>query len=298
MNDISSTVAVITRTKNRPLLLCRALDSISAQSYKDIIWVLVNDGGEPEPVEDIASNALSRGVKTIVIHHSASKGMEAASNAGIGGSASEFVVIHDDDDSWEPKFLETCITFLDTNRHYHGVVTQSWRIDEKLSENKVELVSKTRFNPGLANLYLIELAVTNSFPPISFVYRRSVFEKVDLYDETLPVLGDWDFNLRVLTKFDVGIIPEPLANYHHRIAQTNANDGYGNSIHAGRSKHQEYDTIIRNRLLRQDIADGKAGLGLIVGLGRSEQTSPINLVIFRLGNIVRKTGLTRLFWKW
>ncbi|WP_363323715.1 glycosyltransferase, partial [Accumulibacter sp.] len=43
-------VAVITRTKDRPLLLQRALESVSGQSLTDIQWVIVNDGGEPAPV--------------------------------------------------------------------------------------------------------------------------------------------------------------------------------------------------------------------------------------------------------
>jgi glycosyltransferase involved in cell wall biosynthesis len=50
-----------------------------------------------------------------VLHHAHSKGMEAASNAGIHASTGEFVVIHDDDDSWHPDFLRETVDYLDYN---------------------------------------------------------------------------------------------------------------------------------------------------------------------------------------
>ena len=53
------------------------------------------------------------------------------------------------------------------------------------------------YNHWLQNVYLSDLAVENRFPPISFLFRRSVYDKIGGFDEELPVLGDWDFNLKV-----------------------------------------------------------------------------------------------------
>ena len=44
-------IAIITRTKNRPLLLRRAINSVLKQTLKDWIMVIVNDGGSKEEVE-------------------------------------------------------------------------------------------------------------------------------------------------------------------------------------------------------------------------------------------------------
>ncbi|HRE18551.1 MAG TPA: glycosyltransferase family A protein, partial [Rhodocyclaceae bacterium] len=70
MNSTSATpaVAVITRTKNRPLMLARALDSVSRQTFRDALWVIVNDGGEPATVELIAEQGRQRGLPTAVHH--------------------------------------------------------------------------------------------------------------------------------------------------------------------------------------------------------------------------------------
>ena len=115
MNRIKK-VAVITRTKNRTILLWRAFHSVLKQSFKDFIWIIVNDGGEKEGVDRIATEARNNGIDVRVLHHEHSKGMEVASNAGIRSCESEYIIIHDDDDSWEYDFLEKTVKFLDKRR--------------------------------------------------------------------------------------------------------------------------------------------------------------------------------------
>lgn len=263
-----ASVAVITRTKNRELLLGRAFESVRAQSCRDLVWVVVNDGGAPGPVEAVATRAREAGLEVVVIHNSSSLGMEAASNKGIRASASEFLVIHDDDDSWQPTFLARTVAFLrsDAGRHYGGVVTRSVQIEEILSEKSCRVWSRMPFNPELCSVGLFSMARVNMFPPISFLYRREYYDQLGGYDESLPVLGDWEFNLRFLLRGDIAVIPELLANYHHRIAPHDPN--YGNTIIHGVDRHVAYDTIIRNRLLREDLSDGKQGLGYLVGLSQ------------------------------
>lgn len=281
-SSVKPVVAVITRTRNRPLMMARALDSLSAQVFSDLAWILVNDGGEPGPVESIAELGRQRGLCVTVLHHQQSRGMEVASNAGIRASDSEFIVIHDDDDSWEPAYLETCVGFLREFPHYAGVVTQSTKIEEEVLPNGIKILARSPFNPGLMSIYLHEMAQENTFPPISFLYRRSVIDEIGLYAEELPVLGDWDFNLRFLERHDIGVIPAALANYHHRRALPDAQGHYGNSLYAGQNRHIEYDAIVRNRLLRRDLALGKPGLGWLVATGRQ------HLALRRLDNTVQR----------
>lgn len=41
-------VGIITRTKNRPLLLRRAIQSVANQTYKNYVHIIVNDGDSLE----------------------------------------------------------------------------------------------------------------------------------------------------------------------------------------------------------------------------------------------------------
>ncbi len=290
-------VAVITRTKNRPLLLQRAFESIKNQIYKDYVWVIVNDGGEVTPVERIVLDSNNSGIETVSIHNELSVGMEAASNKGIKHSKSEYIVIHDDDDSWEPKFLHETVNYLESNddKLYGGVVTHSYIIREVLEEDKCTIIDKSIFNDYLCEIYLSDIAKSNSFTTNSFLYRREVYDKVGGYNEALPVLGDWDFNLRFLLESDIAVIPKPLANYHHRIQSVIKNE-YANTIVQGINKHNQYDTILRNHLLREDIRNNRYGLGYLVTIERDNRLiidtiSNLNL-IKDMAHIVKDYG----FW--
>ena len=254
MNKIKK-VAIITRTKNRNILLWRAYYSVKKQTYRDFIWVIVNDGGEKEGVESIATEARNNDIDVQILHHEQSKGMEAASNAGIRSCESEYIVIHDDDDSWEADFLEKTVDFLDNEPLFSGVITHTLLVNEIIENNSPRTTSSYGFNTWLKSVYLMEMMMVNSFPPISFLFKRDVYDKVGGYNESLPVLGDWDFNIRFLKEADIGVIPELLALYHHRDTITDENNVYGNTVNAGISKHVRYDAILRNHYLRTSPQD-------------------------------------------
>lgn len=260
-------VGVITRTKDRPIMLPRAMESILRQDLAVLTWTIVNDGGDPVPVESVAEEARRKGIDVRVIHHSASLGMEAASNAGIRATPCEYLAIHDDDDTWETGFVSTMLSELATRPQHAGIVCHCDRIDEVVSDEAIRITGRRPFNHWLRAIYLSEMAEENPFPPISFLFRKSAWEALGGFDESLPVLGDWDFNLRILRNADILLLPRSLANYHHRpAAQGNA---YGNSIGAGIDKHVFWDAHIRNKHLREDLASGRFGLGALLADGRA-----------------------------
>jgi glycosyltransferase involved in cell wall biosynthesis len=63
--------------------------------------------------------------------------MEAASNAGSAVCDSDYVVIHDDDDSWLPDFLDRTVAFLDSEKgaRYGGVATHSVYVSEEIRDD-------------------------------------------------------------------------------------------------------------------------------------------------------------------
>lgn len=261
--------AIITRTKNRPLLLVRAIASVLGQTDADFVHVVVNDGGDKaelhgvlEPFRDEYAGRLT------VIDNDKSLGMEAASNVGIRASDSRFVVIHDDDDSWQPAFLARTTAFLDENWRIdtlRGCVTSTCEVTEQLTERSVVESKRKRMPFEEADLTLWRLCAGNFFPPICFLYARSALDAIGLYREDLPVQGDWEFNLRFMKSFDLGHIAEPLANYHVRTSGPTAASVYSNSIGVP-DKHRFYKRLLRNESLRQDIAAGRFGIGYMMNV--------------------------------
>jgi len=267
-------VAVITRTKDRNVMLSRAMESIGGQTFGDFTWVVVNDGGDPAGVDKILSEWKRKDIPVIVVHHEVNKGMEAASNAGIAACSSDYLVIHDDDDTWAENFLEKTVEFLESpeGTKFEAVLTETVRVDEIMEGETIRVISRSRWSPNTVGypvgcVQFSDIVVENQFAPIALLFRRRVYDKVGGFDPTLPVLGDWDFNLKLLCQGDIAVLPEALAYYHHRPSVKGSN--YGNSVHAGVNKHVVYDAVVRNRIIRAAIADGNSTLAMLVSSGRN-----------------------------
>jgi len=244
----------------------------------------VNDAGDRAPIAVIANRASEEGIDVKVIYREKSIGMEAASNNGVRQSESTYIVIHDDDDTWAPEFLEKTVGYLDENPGLPGVITWANRIDEILEGDFIHSKDVSPYNHGLKNIYLSDLAVENRFPPISFLFRRSIYDKVGGFDEDLPVLGDWDFHLKVLMEGDIHVLPHVLANYHFRVNLEKGNI-YGNTVTSGMDKHVLYDAIYRNKKLREDIKNGVNGIGTLLALGQMlRRTNHMSDALVRLSH--------------
>lgn len=264
-------VAIITRTKDRPVLLERAAKSIAEQTYSNFQWIVVNDAGDRHVVEEVIRRSSVDLRKVRIIHRSASIGMEAASNAAIAHSdLSDYVIIHDDDDTWQPQFLEKTVAWLDNppTLHHRAVVTSATRISEcVIDKSYSEIVDRRPYNDTPPTIEFQHLINENTFPPIAFLFSRSLYEEIGGFNENLPVLGDWDFNLSVLARSEIGVLPEPLANYFHRDLQ--AFSPYSNSVIGAVDKHILFGTAFRNDtfrdqtlFLRDGISQALQGINL------------------------------------
>ncbi|WP_265501169.1 glycosyltransferase family 2 protein [Paracoccus beibuensis] len=263
----AGSVAIVTRTKNRPLLLRRAARSVSEQQWRNFWWVVVNDGGNPDPVRKIMAASGVSPDRILFINNPQSVGMEAASNLGIRAVDTEFVVIHDDDDQWEPDFLRQGVEFLASPRAaaagFEGVLSRAWKVVEQIERDQVNAKHSETFMPWISEVPLAQMAVGNFFAPISFLYRRRIYDDIGGYDERLPVLGDWRFNLDFLARANIGFLDRHLAYYHHRDESAAPEaSGYVNSVVGANALHQQYFSVVTNGILRDP--DTPKGLRLAV----------------------------------
>lgn len=260
----SPSVAVIVRTKDRPLFLQRALNDIFAQTYSQFRVVVVNDGGHAGPVDDLVSRLPKKAQEQItVLHHAQSKGMEAASNAGIRSCDSEYIAIHDDDDLWHPDFLQRTVGYLQNSPDAGVVVRTNIRYEEIVGDEIRETGSEP-FWENIQQISLGEMLRINRAVPISFLYRRSLHGEVGYFDENLAVCGDWEFNIRILSRHPIGFLDgEPLAFWSQRPAAVGAD---ANSIFDKTADHRRFDRRVRDAYLRKDLAGG--GLGTMLEVGR------------------------------
>ena len=270
------TVGIVTRTKNRSVLLRRAIESVVHQSYPNWVMVIVNDGGKPDDVEFLVRHYQPVGERIHVIHNPVSLGMEGASKVGLEAVGAELLILHDDDDSWAPEFLSVAVNELLRVRERfpgtEGVTTYAHLVRETVRGNLIEIDSVEPFNGSVPRgfLSLDRMLAGNFIPPISFLFSRQAYRDVGSIYEVIPYLGDWDFLVRFLSRYDVYMIPQFLAFYHWRYG--NEPGGFSNTVTAEVDQHRFYKQYLLNAWLREDFVSGKAGRGTYANLRMHVET--------------------------
>ena len=269
MTEKSSTVSVITRTRDRPILLGRALESVLNQSFANWRHIIVNDGGDIDELDKFLAPYADRYAgRLTVVHNAKSLGMQGASNAGLARADGDYVAIHDDDDEWHPEFLAATVAFLDEKGQesvYQGVIAHTVKVLEDIdSQGRVVDVERDAFQPE-DEVDLFKVGYKNPFPPIAFLYRRSVHDAIGLFNERYGYVGDLDFNVRFLLKWEIGVVSRPLAYYHLR---RKGGETYGNSVTSGVRVHERLFNEYSNDGLRAASGEGGKDFGLAFSIGR------------------------------
>ncbi len=257
-------VSVIVRTKDRPEFLKRALRSIADQTLADWECVIVNDGGAPAAVDALVERLPDQHrTRVRVLHRERAHGRWISANAGVLASTAPLIVLHDDDDTWHPEFLERACGYLDDPRNSSrgGVVSRIEIVWEQREGDRYREVEREMFQPQLTAPTLGDTLLFNRFVPIGFVYRRRLHEELGLYDERLPVVGDWNFNLKVLARGPLDYLHPvtPYAYWHQRRGESGAD---GNSVIAAGAQHRRYDAMLRDEALREYVGEHGIGLAL------------------------------------
>ncbi|WP_271299207.1 glycosyltransferase family 2 protein [Sphingomonas sp. CV7422] len=260
-------VDIVMRTKNRPALLGRALSSVVNQQHRQWNLYLINDGGDPAPVDQlVATFADELAGRVTVVHHPDSLGMAAAANRGMTLGTAAFVAAHDDDDSWDETYLARCTGHLlaPENRRFGGVLTKWNKIGEVFDGSHVELREALVDGYDGTVLDFLEVIRTPRIPPIALLWRRNVVNHIGFLNPHLPIYDDWDLIMRGLQIADIALLPDALANYHLRIT-ADAGD-YANTITEWQPIYHTYDILYRNGLLRALFDRDPTQLGLVVNL--------------------------------
>jgi glycosyltransferase involved in cell wall biosynthesis len=101
----SATVATVVLTFRRPEDVRRAVESVLAQTFRDQVVMVVDDGGglpELPPDPRLFAVSLSRNIGVAGVSR----------NVGIRLTRSQYVAFLDDDNRWHPEHLETALSRL------------------------------------------------------------------------------------------------------------------------------------------------------------------------------------------
>ncbi|HEY4246043.1 MAG TPA: glycosyltransferase family A protein [Lacunisphaera sp.] len=207
-------ISVIVRSCGRPELLVRALASIRAQTLPPAEIVMVAIGAEGKTaVDSVAENTALR---VIVVEAGRVRG--AALNDGIKLAHGPWYAFLDDDDTWNPLFLEQMMAAVsgdNDNPRVGGAVCQTELVYERYRAGVVENCGGKPLNPCFKQVEVREMAEANQFTINAALWHERVFS-AGTYREDLNLLEDWEFNMRAARSFEIKVVPRPLARYHRR----------------------------------------------------------------------------------
>lgn len=196
-------VSVIIPTYNRAHLVGEAIQSLFNQTYRDFEIIVVDNGSA-----DNTREVLSRYGERIRYLFQQNAGPAAARNTGIRASTGEMLAFLDDDDTVSPTKLAHQVAYLDA-RPDIAVVYTGWQIIGADGTTLLREVRPVWQGEILKDLLLEEYL----FPIHSILIRRECFDRVGLFDETLPTSEEVDLWYRLARIYRFGCIAQPLCQY-------------------------------------------------------------------------------------
>ncbi len=200
-------VSAIIPTYNRADIVCEAIASVLAQTYRNIEIIVVDDGST-----DGTKQALTRYEGKVRVVVQANGGPSAARNRGVAVSRGELVGFLDSDDLWMPSKIERQVALLAEAGPLVPCclcnIMMCWRDGERASFDIANL-----WPPVGQGIWVnVEEVLATRFVLFNqgILIRRGVLERLGGFNENLRLMEDAELSLRLACEGPWGFIREPL----------------------------------------------------------------------------------------
>jgi glycosyltransferase involved in cell wall biosynthesis len=228
---VTPAVTVLIGSYNSAATLRRAIDSILAQTFRDLELIVVDDGSTDD-TRTVTEAVADPRVRYLGLEHA---GISPSLNAGLREAAAAIVAVQDADDWSEPERLERQLALLDSEPETAVVGTRMREVDE----SGATLAPRTAFRAGDVGDVLLRF---NPIPNSCAAFRKDAILAIGGYDSRYRYAMDYDLWLRVAERHRVVTLGEELAT--RRMSRTN--------VAARKERAQIGETIaIRARALRR-----------------------------------------------
>ena len=192
-------VSVIIPTYNRREKIKIAINSVLTQEFEDFELIVVDDGStDGTDPSDWPKDARVRFLQQ------KNEGVSSARNAGIIEAKGDLIAFLDSDDEWLPQKLTKQAEFFKAYPNALICQTQEIWVRNGRRVNPKEKHQKKEGDIFTASLGLCLVS------PSAVMMRKTLFEKVGLFDTALWACEDYDLWLRVAYRYPVYLIDEPL----------------------------------------------------------------------------------------
>jgi glycosyltransferase involved in cell wall biosynthesis len=208
-----ASVSVIIPVYNGAALVTRAVNSALRQRDVSIEVLVIDDGSTDETPAVLAGFG-----GTVRVVRQANAGHVRARNRAARMASGEWLAFLDADDEWLPEKLVKQLAVADEKTGM--VYTERWNVGDIGRINERQSSGQPLWEGEIFEHLLLANFITVS----SVIMRKTVFEELGGFDESLKVCEDWDLWLRYTERGGhVGVCREPLTLYRwHRNSMSNS----------------------------------------------------------------------------
>lgn len=236
--DRETSVSVVIPTYNYGRYVTEAVKSALAQTLPPMEIIVVDDGST-----DDTAVRLAPYMQRIQYIYQENRGLPTARNTGIRKATGEWIALLDADDVWHPQKLEVQLRAVED---LNGVAL--------IGSPSAPMLEEPLPVPKVYELTVRDFVLSSRTGTTGALIRRSSFETVGYFDETLRSVEDRDMWLRLAARFRCVLVDSQCWWYRPHPGQMNRNAdrmfaNYKEVLRKFFSEHPEH-----HRLRRQAMA--------------------------------------------
>lgn len=195
-------VSVVIPAYNAAGCIRRAVESVFAQTYRDLELLVVDDGSTD------ATRAVLIGYgNRLTLLTQANSGPAAARNRGLAQARGDYVAFLDADDYWLPEKLARQVALLDAQPAI-GFCSTATTVVDRVGNPAGEWACQIGAGPLPDILFMHGTVISGSTSGV--LARLPLIEALDGFDEALRGFEDPDLWIRLSARTGYACIPEPL----------------------------------------------------------------------------------------
>lgn len=196
--------AIIPAYNGATRYLDQAIRSVLAQTYRDVELIVVDDASTDETARLVLRFPQAR-----YFRRAENGGQAMARNDGARLAKGEFLAFLDQDDLWEPTFLEETLAVATAESDAALVHTDGYQVNEH--NDILEYDGAMKQTASITQL----LRGGHDAATSGSLVRQACFDAVGGYEAQLPVWEDIDLAIRLHQRFPLVHLAKPL--YRHRL---------------------------------------------------------------------------------
>lgn len=224
--SITGLVSVVIPAYNVGPHIAEAIDSVLTQDYPQVEIIVVDDGSKDDTAEVVAAR-----YPQATLIRKENGGAATARNAGIRAARGEFVAFLDADDIWLPGKLTAQIDYFRAHPDVAMNCTgfSQWVSDERgvFPDPSTVIPDQTAIpvdaiDQEFSGWVYHKLLLRNFVWTTTVVMRRSLIEKIGLYDEHFRLGQDYEYFLRASRETEIHRLSRAYALYRQHAGSATA----------------------------------------------------------------------------